>query len=144
MKMGRSLPRGPRCPLSSRLRALSDRVDDSTKLTKTRPLSAIRFRWASCFKLRARSRMGGTRVAAYFSKLAERRHPELPQELRHLAWLDLDQEEGQEYWHAMELMGRFASVNHDRIHHHIGRTLGATALLSVENHHRKTQLFPMS
>ncbi|HZF08956.1 MAG TPA: RtcB family protein [Thermoanaerobaculia bacterium] len=81
------------------------------------------------------SRGPGARVAAHFSKLAERRHPELPQELRHLAWLDLDQEEGQEYWHAMELMGRFASANHDRIHHHIGRTLGATALLSVENHH---------
>jgi tRNA-splicing ligase RtcB len=81
------------------------------------------------------SRGPGARVAAHFSGVAERRHPELPKELRHLAWLDLDREEGQEYWHAMELMGRFASANHDRIHHHIGRALGAPALLTVENHH---------
>lgn len=44
------------------------------------------------------SRGAGADVAAYYSKLAMRLHPELPRELMHLAWLDLDRQEGQEYW----------------------------------------------
>ncbi len=30
-----------------------------------------------------------------------------------LAWLDLDSQEGQEYWQAMNLMGDYAAANHD-------------------------------
>ena len=37
-------------------------------------------------------------------------------QLRHLCWLDMDTQEGQEYWLAMNLMGRFASANHEVIH----------------------------
>ena len=33
-------------------------------------------------------------------------------------------EAGQEYWAAMELMGRYAAANHALIHQHIARTLG--------------------
>ena len=36
----------------------------------------------------------------------------------HLAWLDLSTEAGQEYWAAMELMGRYAAANHALIHAH--------------------------
>jgi tRNA-splicing ligase RtcB len=44
----------------------------------------------------------------HYSKLAMAQHPELPREHRHLAWLPLDSEDGQEYWAAMELMGLYA------------------------------------
>ena len=58
-----------------------------------------------------------------------------PRELAHLAWLDLASEEGQEYWAAMELMGRYAAANHQLIHEHVARALGASVLLDIENHH---------
>lgn len=81
------------------------------------------------------SRGAGANIANHFSKLAMSSRPELPPELKHLAWLDLDSEEGQEYWYAMELMGRYASANHDVIHRSIIRELNASALAQVENHH---------
>jgi tRNA-splicing ligase RtcB len=81
------------------------------------------------------SRGSGAAVASHYSKLAQQLHPELPKELRNLAWLDLDLAEGQEYWHAMSLMGEYAAANHERIHHHIAQALGFGVLAVVENHH---------
>jgi tRNA-splicing ligase RtcB len=81
------------------------------------------------------SRGAGANVAQHYSKLARDRHPELPAELAHLAWLDLSSEAGQEYWSAMELMGRYAAANHELIHRHVARALGVEVLLDVENHH---------
>jgi len=81
------------------------------------------------------SRGAGATVASHYSKLARRLRPELPKELTHLAWLDLDSSEGQAYWNAMQLMGRYAAANHDCIHRHIVGALGARVLLDVENHH---------
>ena len=81
------------------------------------------------------SRGVGASVANYYSKLAMELHPELPKELRHLAWLDMDTDAGREYWQAMQLMGQYAAANHALIHKHIAKTLGAKALLDVENHH---------
>ncbi|MDO4936599.1 MAG: RtcB family protein [Sutterellaceae bacterium] len=81
------------------------------------------------------SRGAGEAVAEYYSALAMSLHPELPDELKHLAWLDLDSKEGQEYWTAMELMGKYASANHELIHRHILEHLGIGALGYVENHH---------
>ena len=63
------------------------------------------------------------------------KHKDLPKELSHLAWLDLDSADGREYWAAMELMGQYAAANHILIHHHIARHLGAGVLLDIENHH---------
>lgn len=54
--------------------------------------------------------------------------------MKHLAWLSLDDEAGQEYWAAMNLMGRYAAANHALIHQHIARSLGETAVLEIENH----------
>ncbi len=81
------------------------------------------------------SRGPGAEIANHYSRLAMKIHPELPKELQHLAWLDLETQEGREYWAAMELMGRFAHANHEVIHRHIAEHLGAEVVLSVENHH---------
>jgi tRNA-splicing ligase RtcB len=81
------------------------------------------------------SRGTGAQVADHYSKLARELHPELPQELSHLAWLDLSTEPGQKYWAAMELMGHYAAANHAVIHRHVVRALGVQVLLDVENHH---------
>src|SRR5712692_5071730 len=81
------------------------------------------------------SRGTGAQIAQHYSQLARELHPELPQELSHLAWLDLSTEAGQEYWAAMELMGRYAAANHALIHAYIARALGVEARLDIENHH---------
>ncbi len=81
------------------------------------------------------SRGTGAQIAQYYSQLARELHPELPQELSHLAWLDLSTEAGQEYWAAMELMGRYAAANHALIHAYLARALGIEVLLDIENHH---------
>ena len=81
------------------------------------------------------SRGAGATIAGYYSKLAMDLHPELPGELRRLAWLDLDSEVGQEYFAAMELMGLYAAANHEIIHREVERALKADLRLTVENHH---------
>ncbi len=81
------------------------------------------------------SRGPGAMTAGYYSKLARSLHPELPKELAHLSWLDMDSEAGQEYWYAMNLMGQFAAANHECIHDTMRRRLGVKILAGVENHH---------
>ena len=81
------------------------------------------------------SRGTGAQVCDHYSKLAVKKHPELPKELSKLAWLSLDSAEGQEYWAAMELMGRYAAANHACIHRHVAGNLGAEVLFDLENHH---------
>lgn len=81
------------------------------------------------------SRGAGAQVCARYSRIAMDRHAELPKELQHLAWLDLDSEPGREYWAAMNLMGRYAAANHELIHRHIARKVGAEVVIDVENHH---------
>jgi len=81
------------------------------------------------------SRGTGASVCDHYSKLAMGRHKELPRPMRHLGWLDLDTHEGQEYWAAMELMGKYAAANHACIHREIARHLGVSVLLDIENHH---------
>jgi len=81
------------------------------------------------------SRGAGAAIADHYSRLAMSLHPDLPQELKRLAWLNLDSDPGREYWAAMELMGRYASANHAMIHQRIAAALGANVLATVENHH---------
>ena len=81
------------------------------------------------------SRGAGAQVCEFYSKRAMARHEQLPKELKHLAWLSLADADGQEYWAAMSLMGRYAAANHALIHHHIARKLGANVILDIENHH---------
>jgi tRNA-splicing ligase RtcB len=82
------------------------------------------------------SRGTGAAVCDHYSKLAFGRcRASLPSELLRLAWLSLDSHEGQEYWNAMELMGKYAAANHACIHQSIAENLGASVLLDLENHH---------
>jgi tRNA-splicing ligase RtcB len=81
------------------------------------------------------SRGTGAAVCDHYSKLAFAQFPDLPRELKRLAWLSLESQEGEEYWAAMELMGRYAAANHALVHQHVARNLGAQVLLDLENHH---------
>ncbi len=80
------------------------------------------------------SRALGATVAQHYTDLARMRCL-LPKSASHLAWLDLDSAEGQEYWMAMNLAGDYASACHHHIHRRVMRALGASALAVVENHH---------
>jgi tRNA-splicing ligase RtcB len=80
------------------------------------------------------SRGMGAEIARYYTRLAMEKCP-LPTEARHLAWLNLDTDEGQEYWKAMNLAGDYASANHHHIHERISESLGEKPLAMLENHH---------
>jgi tRNA-splicing ligase RtcB (3'-phosphate/5'-hydroxy nucleic acid ligase) len=80
------------------------------------------------------SRGFGANIARYYTNLAMEQC-KLPQEAKHLAWLDLDTEEGQEYWLAMNLAGDYASACHHQIHERMAVGLRATPLAMIENHH---------
>jgi tRNA-splicing ligase RtcB len=80
------------------------------------------------------SRGFGGSVADYYSRIAMTK-TKLPAEAKHLAWLDLDKDEGQEYWIAMNLAGEYASANHHEIHNKIARALGVKPISRIENHH---------
>jgi len=81
------------------------------------------------------SRAVGFKIADRFSKLAMEKHPDLDKSVKHLAWLNLDSEDGQEYWLSMELAGRFASANHYIIHKRVAAAVGLREVGVVENHH---------
>jgi tRNA-splicing ligase RtcB len=80
------------------------------------------------------SRGFGSEIALHYSKLAMER-VKLPGKARHLAWLDLNSQEGQEYWLAMNLAGDYASANHHEIHAKVARELNEHPLKMIENHH---------
>ena len=81
------------------------------------------------------SRGAGAAIAKHYSALAKRLQPELPKNLKDLAWLDLKSSEGLEYWLAMELMGKYSAANHEIIHGSILAHLGAAPVFTLENHH---------
>lgn len=80
------------------------------------------------------SRGFGATIANHYSRLAQE-HCKLPKEAAHLAYLDLDSAEGQEYWLAMNLAGDYASACHDIIHQRLTKAIGGAVLARVENHH---------
>lgn len=81
------------------------------------------------------SRGVGAKIADRYSRLAMDQHPSLDKSVKHLAWLGLDTEAGQEYWLSMELAGRFASANHAIIHRRVAAAAGLKEAAAVENHH---------
>lgn len=80
------------------------------------------------------SRSLGANIAQHYTNIAMNTC-KLPKEARHLAWLDLDSEEGNEYWLSMNLAGEYAKACHDRIHENLCNALGLSVLRKVENHH---------
>lgn len=80
------------------------------------------------------SRALGANVANHYTKLAISKR-RLPQEAKNLAWLSLDEDEGIEYWNAMNLAGDYASACHHVIHGKIAKQLGRKPVKMVENHH---------
>ncbi|MBI1246481.1 RtcB family protein [bacterium] len=81
------------------------------------------------------SRGPGAAVCSTYSNIARTKLPKKYEELKNLAWLTLDSEEGQEYWEAMNLMGRYAAANHEVIHRLVSQLIGAEIVDGVENHH---------
>lgn len=81
------------------------------------------------------SRRFGLEMAEYYTKVAKQKRTSLPKDFVHLAWLDLDEEAGAEYWAAMTLAGRYASANHAVIHRQIIDALRMPVLGGIENHH---------
>ncbi len=81
------------------------------------------------------SRGCGYQIAEHYSKLAMSLHPSLDPAVRHLAWLSLNTEAGQEYWLSMQLAGNYASANHYVIHDRLSKVVGLTPIAVVENHH---------
>lgn len=80
------------------------------------------------------SRGLGATIASHYTNLAMKL-TQLPREAKHLAWLDLDSEAGQEYWQAMNLAGNYASACHHQIHDRMAEALRTTPIAMVENHH---------
>ncbi|RYZ20302.1 MAG: RtcB family protein, partial [Chitinophagaceae bacterium] len=80
------------------------------------------------------SRALGANIANHFTKVAKDKR-RLPPEAANLAWLGLDEQEGQEYFLAMNLAGDYASACHHVIHEKMAKALGRRPLRRVENHH---------
>ncbi len=81
------------------------------------------------------SRRFGLEMAEHYTRVAMDLRTGLPKDFKHLAWLDLDESAGGEYWAAMELAGRYASANHAVIHRQIVDALRVPVLGGIENHH---------
>ncbi|SMC76543.1 RtcB family protein [Moheibacter sediminis] len=80
------------------------------------------------------SRGLGANIAKHYTYLAGKQTP-LPKNVQHLAWLNLETHDGQEYWKAMNLAGEYAKACHDDIHRRIAKALGKRVLVNIGNHH---------
>lgn len=80
------------------------------------------------------SRGLGAKIAQHFTQIARSKR-KLPKEAGHLAWLYLNEQEGHEYWMAMNLAGDYASACHHAIHTKIAKMVGERPIARVENHH---------
>jgi tRNA-splicing ligase RtcB len=80
------------------------------------------------------SRALGAGIANHYTKIAKEKR-RLPAEAQNLAWLNLSEPEGMEYWMAMTLAGDYASACHHIIHKKIAAQLGRQPVKMVENHH---------
>ncbi len=80
------------------------------------------------------SRGFGASIAKTYSDMA-RNTSNLPYNMRHLGWLDLNDESGQEYWLSMNIAGDYAKACHDQIHKNVAKFVGLKPLVKIENHH---------
>jgi len=80
------------------------------------------------------SRGIGAGIANHYINIAKSKC-KLPQGAKNLAWLDLDSEEGQEYWLAMNLAGDYAQACHEVIHRKLAKALSIKSIKTIQNHH---------
>ncbi|MDY6801616.1 MAG: RtcB family protein [Bacteroidota bacterium] len=80
------------------------------------------------------SRGMGAEIARHYMRIAKD-ICHLPKGATTLSWLNLDFQEGQEYWQAMNLAGDYSAANHEQIHQRISSALGEKPLFKIENHH---------
>jgi tRNA-splicing ligase RtcB len=80
------------------------------------------------------SRGMGAQIASTYTRIA-RDKCKLPRELQSMAWLDLNDQAGQEYWISMNLAGDYAKACHDVIHQNLERVMGLEPICKIENHH---------
>lgn len=80
------------------------------------------------------SRGLGANIAKHYTYLATKQCP-LPRNVQHLAWLDLNTHDGQEYWLAMNLAGDYAKACHADIHRRLAKAIGKRPMVTIENHH---------
>ncbi|RYF97981.1 MAG: RtcB family protein, partial [Chitinophagaceae bacterium] len=80
------------------------------------------------------SRGLGAAVAMHYTDLAMDLC-RLPRHAKQLAWLDMDSEEGMEYWMSMNLAGDYSQACHETIHYHLLKQIGVNAIASLSNHH---------
>jgi len=80
------------------------------------------------------SRNFGAEVAKHYTRIAKDKLG-FTGEAANLAWLDLNSEEGQEYWQAMTLAGDYSAANHKIIHSKLSKALKMSPVKVVENHH---------
>ncbi len=80
------------------------------------------------------SRNFGAEVCKHYTRIARERLG-LSGEAAQLAWLELDSDEGGEYWAAMNLAGDYSHANHRIIHRRLAAAFGEEPLTIIENHH---------
>ncbi|MFC2138021.1 RtcB family protein [Bacteroidota bacterium] len=80
------------------------------------------------------SRGFGAEIARHYVRLAKDKR-KLGKGSVNLAWLELSEEEGIEYWMAMNLAGDYSAANHSIIHQKISASLGIKPTKTIENHH---------
>ncbi len=80
------------------------------------------------------SRGLGAGIANHYIDVAKSKC-KLPSGAKNLAWLDLDSEEGQEYWISMNLAGDYAQACHEVIHRKLEKALSIKAVKTIQNHH---------
>lgn len=82
------------------------------------------------------SRGAGAKIAHYYKKKAQE-YVSLASNntIRNHEWLDLGTELGQDYLHAMQLMGRYAKANHELIHKMFLLDTGLTAEETIYTRH---------
>ncbi len=82
------------------------------------------------------SRGTGHKLATHYKNLAEQETQRISKGIsKNYAWLSLDHDSGREYWQVMQLMGEYASANHELIHKHFAKEAGLKILAEFENHH---------
>ncbi|MBN2481197.1 MAG: RtcB family protein [Bacteroidales bacterium] len=80
------------------------------------------------------SRNFGASIAHHYTRIAKDKC-RLPKGAVNLAWLDLNTEEGHEYWMAMNLAGDYSAANHQVIHRKLAAAISDKPAATIENHH---------